>query len=134
MSALFASHQARDAGQSAQAREAEQGGVLEHGSQRRDRAEQIEPALAFDEVVRLRIRSPQTDREVDQKDDTDQVVVELEQTESGVAERQHHHDHHDQRHDRENEDEQLVGVALWRPGYWLLVHGGRDGTAWRRPA
>ena len=123
---VLTAQQAADPCQPAQAGQAEERGQLEE-AEARDRPEEVEPAPPADEVGALRLRAEEVVREVDEEDDADGVVVGVDEEARLFVERQEEQDHQDQRIDRQDQDEDVVGVAV------LAQHrrrrlGGHDGS------
>ena len=72
--------QPAEPGQSQQVREPEE-------AEGRDRAEEIEPSAAADEITALRGRPFHPQAEVGEEHETDHIVVDVEQRERGLAQR-----------------------------------------------
>ena len=133
-------------GQAAQPGETQQRREPEH-PQRRDRAEEVQPASPVDPVRTLRLGARDVDREVDEEHDADQVVVEQQGLDRRFVQRQQQRDHDGQRQDGQDQDEDVVGVAVLRQcrvlacrhlGFGGCLGHGRPQCGWRfewpRPA
>ena len=76
-----------------------------------DRAEQVQPAAPLDEVLAPRLRSGEVQCEVDEEDDADEVVVDRRGSRACRRRAAGPEDHDPERQDRQDQDEDLVGVA-----------------------
>ena len=71
-----------------------------------------------DEVIRFPGGSPQVDEKVDQEYEVDQDVIELEQYDGVVIKREQQQNHQDKRKGGQQEDEQVIGIAV--PGRGII--------------
>ena len=109
--ARVAAQQAGDPRQPAEAGEPQQRAELEE-AECRDRAQQVEPASLVDEVLALRPRAGDVVGEVQQEDHADRVVVEVQELVRLGVEREHQEDHHGEGEHGQQQDEEVVGVAV----------------------
>jgi hypothetical protein len=116
----LAAQEPGDAREPAQPGEPEQRGETQD-PEAGDRAQQVEPATALDEVVAPGVRPREVDREVEQEHRADRVVIDLEDGQRGLVEGQQQQPHDPERQDRQDEDEDVVGVAVLSHGRCLFL-------------
>ena len=66
--------------------------------------------------------TPQVDEKVDQEDEADQDVIELEQHKGISIQREEQQNHQDKRKCGQQEDEQVVGIAVPGGGIIIMSH------------